>query len=133
MKTPHCRRQFLRQLGFSGAAFTLLRTAAHAWSFEANQKLNVALVGVGGRGTWFVDTIPRMENVVALCDVNDRKMAEAFQRWSDTAERFEKSTHDYERKAAGTFKRLVEQRPRQSLQRRQGLAPRAAVPSRSDH
>lgn len=37
----------------------------------------MALVGVGGRGEWFVDTIPRMERVVAMCDVSEQKLAEA--------------------------------------------------------
>ncbi len=53
---------------------------ASARGYRANEKLNLALVGVGGRGEWFVDTIPRMENVVALCDVNDQKLTAAFRR-----------------------------------------------------
>jgi hypothetical protein len=41
----------------------------------------VALVGVGGRGSWFVGAIPGLgENLVALCDVDDTKNPEAYQR-----------------------------------------------------
>jgi len=51
-----------------------------AWGTSANTKLNVAIVGVGGRGKWFVDTMPRMENVVALCDVDAKKATESFKQ-----------------------------------------------------
>jgi predicted dehydrogenase len=55
-----------------------------ARSYTANEKLNVALVGVAGRGSWFVQTIPRIgENVVAMCDVNQRRAAEAFKKLPD--------------------------------------------------
>ena len=37
---------------------------------QLNEQIRVALVGVGGGGEWFVDTIPRMEQVVAVCDVD---------------------------------------------------------------
>ena len=41
--------------------------------YVQNERLGVALVGLAGRGEWFVNTIPRIgENVVALCDVNER-------------------------------------------------------------
>ena len=43
------------------------------------EKLNVALIGVGGRGRWFVDTMPSLANVVALCDVNDARAGDAYQ------------------------------------------------------
>jgi predicted dehydrogenase len=67
----------------AGAALTIL-PAASARGYAANEKLNVALVGVSGRGSWFVETIPRIgENVVALCDVNQQRAAEAFKRFPD--------------------------------------------------
>jgi predicted dehydrogenase len=40
----------------------------------------VALVGLGGRGRWFVDTMPKLSNVVAMCDVNDERAGDAFER-----------------------------------------------------
>ncbi len=49
----------------------------------ANAKLNVALVGVGGRGKWYVDVVPKMENVVALCDVNESKAQAAYKLFPD--------------------------------------------------
>ena len=67
------------------AAVTIL-PAGLARGYAANEKLDVALVGVGGRGRWFVDTIPRMENVAAVCDVSDQKLAAAQQHWKDAGE-----------------------------------------------
>jgi len=65
----------------SGIGFLLLETAGSAWSAQANEKLNLALVGVGGRGSWFVGAIPRLgENLVALCDVDDAKSPDACQQ-----------------------------------------------------
>lgn len=36
---------------------------------------------MGVRGSWFVETIPRIgENVVSMCDVNEQRAAESFKR-----------------------------------------------------
>jgi hypothetical protein len=79
MKTN--RRHFLRRAAWGGTGFFLLEAAGSAWSAQANHKLNIALVGVGGRGSWFVGAIPRMgENLVALCDVDDAKNPDAYQQ-----------------------------------------------------
>ena len=106
------RRTFLRRMVFSGTGGLVLKGSSSARSYRANEKLNVALVGVGGRGEWFVDTIPKMENVVALCDVNDQKLAGAFQRWERQSRALASSPHDWERGAADIYKRILESRPR---------------------
>jgi len=69
------RREFLTG---AGAGWLVLRGAASARGYAANEKLGIAIVGCGTRGRWFVDTIPNMENVVALCDVNEKHAAKAF-------------------------------------------------------
>ncbi len=106
------RRKFLTGAAQGGAGLLILSSAAPAWSYRANEKLNLALVGVGGRGTWFVDTIPRMENVVALCDVSQKKIADAFKRWEDGAKRFAGSPHPWERKAAENYQGLTKRKPK---------------------
>lgn len=79
MKSQVSRRTFLKNTALSGVGLLILKNSRSAYSYEANEKLNVALVGVGGRGSWFVGTIPRLgENVVAMCDVNDRKAELSF-------------------------------------------------------
>lgn len=73
MKTRVNRRRFLGAAAWGGAGLCVLRNAASAWSYQANEKLNIALVGVGSRGKHFLGAIPRMgENLVALCDVDKR-------------------------------------------------------------
>jgi predicted dehydrogenase len=75
------RRRFLQQMAVAGAGFTLLKSPASVRSAQANNKLNIALVGIGGRGAWFTGHIPALgENLVALCDVDDTKNPEAQQR-----------------------------------------------------
>lgn len=112
MKKHMSRRRFLAAMSTAGAGLLILRNSSSAWSYQANEKLNVALIGCGGRGIWFVDTIPKMENVVALCDVDDRKLDETFKRWTHLTARFEKSPHSWEQKAAVEYKRLCQSRPK---------------------
>ncbi len=77
------RRRFLGRTIQGAGGLLILKEARSAFSYQANEKLNVALVGCGGRGSWFVDTIPHMENLVALCDVNDQRAAEAYKKLPD--------------------------------------------------
>ncbi len=73
------RRTWLQVAAASSASLLVLRDSRSARGYPANEKLGVALVGLSGRGGWFVETIPRIgEQVVALCDVNERRAAEAF-------------------------------------------------------
>ena len=93
------RRRFLRGAAAGGAAFLVLANSRAVRSAAANEKLNVALIGVGGRGEWFVDTMPKMETVVAFADVNQQKIDKAFQRWADAPSRVApgkvKTFHDF--------------------------------------
>jgi hypothetical protein len=77
------RREFLRGAAAAGAGLVILSSSRAAFSFAANEKINVALVGVGGRGRWFVDEVPKIENVVAMCDVNQSKASYAYKLFPD--------------------------------------------------
>ena len=73
------RRVFLKTTALAGLGMLILENSHSAYSYEANEKLNIALIGVGGRGRWFVGTIPKLgTNVVAMCDVNDKKAELSF-------------------------------------------------------
>jgi predicted dehydrogenase len=84
MTTILNRRQALTRLGAAGIA-----AAALGGRRPEEQKLNLAFVGVGGRGA---DNLKELsgQNVVALCDVDERQAAESF-RAHPKARRF----HDY--------------------------------------
>jgi len=74
------RRKFLKCAAFAGSSFFFIPFTPSAWSAAANEKLNIALVGVGGRGQWFTVTMPRLgHNLVALCDVDETKNPQAYQ------------------------------------------------------
>jgi predicted dehydrogenase len=72
------RREFLAQAGLLGGIVILpSRVLGRAGQTPPSEKLNLACVGVGGMG--FNDLKNWSdENVVALCDVDDRRAAEAF-------------------------------------------------------
>ncbi len=105
------RRRFLGCSAAVGGGLMIL-PAGLARGYAANEKVNVALVGVGGRGEWFVDTIPRMERVAAVCDVNDEKIAAAMKHWEQFGERYAASQHEWERRTAVEFKRLARNPPK---------------------
>ncbi len=111
MPKPVSRRRFLTRVTAAGVGLTILPSRS-ALSYAANEKLDLALVGVGGRGRWFVDRIPRMENVVAVCDVNAAKLADAFRHWDEAGRQYAASPHEWERQAGAAFKRLLDNRPK---------------------
>lgn len=45
-------------------------------------KLNVAAIGCGGRGESILNDAAKTENIVALCDVDEKRAARAFERYS---------------------------------------------------
>ena len=122
MNTRVSRRRFLADTALAGGGLLILRDSTAAFGYPANERLNLALVGCGGRGTWFVDTIPKMANVVALCDVSAQKIDEALKRWEDSAKRFASSPHRWEQKAAEEYRRLLKTRPKTFADFRKMLA-----------
>ena len=79
MKSRMNRRVFLKNTAIGGAGLVILGNSQLVRTYGANEKLNVALIGVAGRGSWFVTAIPNIRaNVVAMCDVNEHKASRAF-------------------------------------------------------
>ncbi len=81
------RRTLMRQAAIAGAGGYLWTAgdALRAYS-SSNDKLNLAIVGCGGRGWDNLSGVHR-ENIVALCDVDQRQAVRAFERYPD-AHRF---------------------------------------------
>jgi hypothetical protein len=73
------RRVFLRS-ATAGTGLVLLGDPRSVSAAPANEKVHVALIGVGGRGKEFVGSMPHLANVVALCDVDDQRMGLAAQQ-----------------------------------------------------
>ena len=78
------RRKFLKTASLGAAGIVILKNSASARTYQANNKLNLAIIGCAGRGHWFVATLPKIENVVALCDVDERKCQNSYKRLPDT-------------------------------------------------
>ncbi len=72
------RRRFIHDSALAGGV--LLGFPSIVSSRSPNSKLNIAIIGAGGRGA---DNLAKMasENVVALCDVNRSALAKAAQKF----------------------------------------------------
>jgi predicted dehydrogenase len=75
------RRSFLGQSAAGAAA--LWAAPAFLRAAGANERLNLAFIGVGGRGGSNLNDIARngQENVVAICDVNENALDAAAQKY----------------------------------------------------
>jgi predicted dehydrogenase len=77
------RRDFLKSAAVASAALSfphLKAQSAGNASVVANNKLNVACVGVGGRG-WDAVQGMKGENLVAFCDVDDERATKTFEEF----------------------------------------------------
>jgi predicted dehydrogenase len=80
MKTPSfSRRDFIKTTSLASAA---LAFPAILRSQTPNNKLNIACVGVGGRG-WDAVQGLKGENFVAFCDVDDARAARAYEEFPE--------------------------------------------------
>lgn len=70
----HTRRRFLQQSASLGVAFWVGNSAAPAWSNSPNEKVNIACIGVGGKGSSDTDQASQFGNIVALCDIDDTRL-----------------------------------------------------------
>lgn len=73
------RRNFINTAA-AGAGFLLLPSGHRLGAQTPSKKLNVALIGVWGRGLAHYDSISE-ENVIALCDVNEKRFPDALKRF----------------------------------------------------
>lgn len=72
------RRNFLKSAMATGAGLTILPSGAR--SNPASNKLNVAMIGVWGRGLAHYGSL-KDENIVALCDINENHLADAAKKY----------------------------------------------------
>ncbi|MDP6047183.1 MAG: Gfo/Idh/MocA family oxidoreductase [Phycisphaerae bacterium] len=83
MRSHINRRKFLKTAAVGTAGIVILKNSASARTYQANNKLRLAIVGCAGRGEWFVSTLPKIEIGVALCDVDERKCQGSYRRQPD--------------------------------------------------
>src|SRR5687767_8592916 len=77
MNSPNLnRRHFLKSASVTGAGLLVLKSGTLFGQNRPSNKLNIALIGVWGRGLAHYNMLKR-ENVVALCDVNEEHLPAA--------------------------------------------------------
>ena len=77
---PINRRQFLKTAAATGSGLLILPTGTLFGQNTPNKKLNIALIGVWGRGLAHYAGLEN-ENVVALCDINETRFADALKKF----------------------------------------------------
>ena len=86
MTTRPSRRRFLQTSTAIGAGYWL-GTSTPIKAETPNEKLNVACIGVGGRGSANVGGVSK-QNIVAMCDVDEQKAGKRFGEF-DKARKFQ--------------------------------------------
>ena len=78
------RRQFNTALSTVAVAAIVPRHAvAGSGKTPPSEKINIAGIGVGGMGRGDIASVSSGNNIVALCDVDEKRAADSFQRFSD--------------------------------------------------
>ena len=80
MTTRPNRRAFIRSAAASSVAVPLVVSST---VFGANDRLNIAAVGVGGKGRGDIASTSVGQNVVAICDVDERTLSTAEETYPD--------------------------------------------------
>ncbi|MBN1480605.1 gfo/Idh/MocA family oxidoreductase [candidate division KSB1 bacterium] len=76
------RRDFLKGAVSAGAAFTILPSGFLSGQNAPSNKLNIALIGADGRARAHYNGL-KNDNVVALCDVDEKHLAFAAREFPD--------------------------------------------------
>lgn len=69
------RRDFLHQLGLGAAGLALLPDLAFPQERSLNERIRIGVIGVGGQGRGNLRA--HVKNTVAVCDVDQKRLAEA--------------------------------------------------------
>jgi len=72
------RRQFAQQSGLLAAGYWLGTAASSRAQLSPNEKLNLAVIGLGGQGGANLNAVGK-QNVVALCDLDDTRAGKAYE------------------------------------------------------
>src|SRR5229473_8719012 len=74
MKHRTNRRDFLKQTSIAGVGFWVAGGSAIPQSRAANDKINFACIGVGGKGSSDTEQAGHYGNMVALCDIDENHL-----------------------------------------------------------
>jgi predicted dehydrogenase len=77
------RREVLAASAAGLGYFYLAPAVSAKRAFRANEKLRVAGIGVGGKGSGDIDQAGNLMEVVAICDVDEGKLAPKVKKWPE--------------------------------------------------
>jgi len=79
------RRQFVGSMAAAGAAAMIVprHAVAQGGQTPPSEKLNIAGIGVGGMGAGDINAVSGGNNIVALCDVDQRRSRGTFEKFPD--------------------------------------------------
>lgn len=83
------RRRMLRNTTLAGVGLLLPGGRAGAKVQSPNEKLNIAVIACGGRGTANLAAVATTENIVALCDADERRAAASFTKYPNVKKYFD--------------------------------------------
>jgi predicted dehydrogenase len=90
MPTQLNRRQFVYGATLAGAGFWLSSQSDHVFGSSPNEQVNIASIGVGGKGSSDTDGAGKYGKIVALCDIDDQRLKQKAQQYPDA-----KTFHDF--------------------------------------
>jgi predicted dehydrogenase len=84
------RRRFVRNAASLAGAGFWLSQSNHVWGAAPNQRVNIACIGVGGKGSSDTDDAAKYGEIVAICDIDDNRLKQKAQQYPDA-----KTFHDF--------------------------------------
>lgn len=85
------RRNFVQHTAaIAGTGFWLSSQTDVALSASPNERVNIASIGVGGKGSSDCDDAGKFGQIVAICDIDDHRLKQKSQRFPDA-----KMFHDF--------------------------------------
>jgi predicted dehydrogenase len=90
------RRDFLKQTALAGVGFWV---AGGLEAKDTNGKINIACIGVGGKGSSDTDQAGEVGNIVALCDIDDHTLERKAKKFPEAKKYndFRKMLHEMDK------------------------------------
>lgn len=82
MQNRQSRREFLAQAAAIGAGAWIAGPNLAALAQSANEQINFACIGVGGKGSSDTDHAGNHGNIVALCDIDDNHLGKKTEKFT---------------------------------------------------
>src|SRR4029077_12144953 len=68
------RRRFLQTTSLAGFGILVREGGSRGAVLAPNDRLNFACIGVGGKGSSDTDHVGELDNIVALCDIDAKRL-----------------------------------------------------------